>query len=146
MGNSHPHQPPAHIFRPSLPDYHIIGEADGYIYYISLPTDVQGDTENAEIWSEWQELYGDMDWVLDHATLLNEDDGKMAVSTAVNIRSTTSTSGAIMGVVPKGEIVTTTGGVKMVGCQLLIIKLKVTLSKIIWLKSVVLKMKTHQEI
>ena len=41
----------------------------------------------------------------------------------------------------------------MVGCQLLIIKLKVTLSKIIWLKSValkkwwiVLKMKIHQEI
>lgn len=99
-------------FTDILPDYHIIGEADGYIYYISLPTDVQGDTENTEIWSEWQELYGDMDWVLDHATLLNEDDGKMAVSTAVNIRSTTSTSGAIMGVVPKGEIVTTTGGVQ----------------------------------
>ena len=73
---------------------------------------MQGDTENTEIWSEWQELYGDMDWVLDHATLLYEDDGKMAVSTAVNIRSTTSTSGAIMGVVPKGEIVTTTGGVQ----------------------------------
>ena len=99
-------------FTDILPDYHIVGEADGYIYYISLPTDVQGYTENAEIWSEWQELYGDMDWVLDHATLLNEDDGKMAVSTAVNIRSTTSTSGAIMGVVPKGEIVTTTGGVQ----------------------------------
>ena len=73
---------------------------------------MQGDTENTEIWSEWQELYGDMDWVLGHATLLNEDDGKMAVSTAVNIRSTTSTSGAIMGVVPKGEIVTPTGGVQ----------------------------------
>ena len=99
-------------FMDVLPSYRIIGETDGYIYYVSLPTDVQGYMEDVAIWSEWQELYGDMDWVLDHATLLNEDDGKMAVSTAVNIRSTTSTSGAIMGVVPKGEIVTTTGGVQ----------------------------------
>ena len=96
-------------FADMLPDYHIIGEADGYIYYVSLPTDVQGYTEDKEIWAEWQELYGDVDWVLDHATLLNEEDGKMAAFTAVNIRSTASAFGAIMGVVPKGEIVTIAG-------------------------------------
>lgn len=99
-------------FADTLPDCHIIGEADGYIYYVSLPTDVQGYTEDKEIWTEWQELYGDVDWVLDHATLLNEEEGKMAASTAVNIRSAASTSGAIMGVVPKGGIVTITGEVK----------------------------------
>lgn len=99
-------------FTDTLPDYHIIGETDGYIYYVTLPTDVQGYTEDKEIWAEWQELYGDVDWVLDHATLLNEEDGKMAASTAVNIRSAASTSGVIMGVVPKGGIVTITGEVE----------------------------------
>ena len=29
-------------FMDVLPSYQIIGETDGYVYYVSLPTDVQG--------------------------------------------------------------------------------------------------------
>ena len=98
----------------TLPDYEIIGDGNGRVYYVSLPTDVQGYSDDKDIWKEWLSLYNEVDWVIRHMTITNPGSGvsgysTMEASTAVNIRSAASTKSTAMGVVPKGGRVTVTG-------------------------------------
>ena len=62
-------------FMDVLPSYRIIGETDGYVYYVSLPTDVQGYMEDDAIWAEWLQLSGDTDWVVSNITVTNPGEG-----------------------------------------------------------------------
>ena len=62
-------------FMDVLPSYRVIGETDGYVYYVSLPTDVQGYMEDDAIWAEWLQLSGDTDWVVSNITVTNPGEG-----------------------------------------------------------------------
>lgn len=103
-------------FQDTLPDYKVIGNGDGCIYYVIYPTDVQGYTDDPKIWKEWQTLYNKVDWVTDRIVLsgagnqTEESGTRMEATAAVNIRSKASAGSAVMGVVLQGYHVTVTGG------------------------------------
>lgn len=53
-------------FTEYLPDYEIVGEGSYGVYYVELPTDVQGYIDSGTVWNEWQMIAGDVDWVVDN--------------------------------------------------------------------------------
>lgn len=53
-------------FTDYLPSYRILGEGDYGVYYVELPTDVQGYMDDGSIWTEWLSLAGNVDWIVDH--------------------------------------------------------------------------------
>lgn len=56
-------------FTEYLPDYEIIGEGSYGVYYVELPTDVQGYMDEGTIWNEWQSLVGNVDWIVENMTV-----------------------------------------------------------------------------
>lgn len=56
-------------FADYLPSYEILGEGDYGVYYVELPTDVQGYMDDGTIWNEWQSLVGNVDWIVDHIVI-----------------------------------------------------------------------------
>lgn len=58
-------------FTNTEPAYSIIGSGQTGVYYLSMPTDVQGYTEDAGIWNEWRSLCDGMDWVREHITIIS---------------------------------------------------------------------------
>lgn len=53
-------------FTDTDPSYSIIGSAESGIYYLSMPTDVQGYLNDQSIYDEWKSLADDVSWVEDH--------------------------------------------------------------------------------
>ena len=49
-----------------LPSYETLGNGEDGIYYVALPTDVQGYYENEEVMAEFTSMSNDVSWVLDH--------------------------------------------------------------------------------
>ena len=49
-----------------LPSYETLGNGEDGIYYVALPTDVQGYYENEEVMTEFTSMSNDVSWVLDH--------------------------------------------------------------------------------
>lgn len=53
-------------FTEYLPDYEVIGEGSSGVYYVELPTDVQGYIDQGTIWNEWLSIVGNVDWIVDN--------------------------------------------------------------------------------
>lgn len=53
-------------FTQYLPDYEILGEGASGIYFVEFPTDVQGYMDDSTIWTEWQSLVGNVDWIVEN--------------------------------------------------------------------------------
>ena len=74
-------------FTEYLPNYEILGEGDSGVYYVELPTDVQGYIDDGKIWNEWLSLAGNVDWIVDHMTVTpygDEDSGKTDLNSYTN--------------------------------------------------------------
>lgn len=62
-------------FMNTLPNYQIIGSGDGGVYYVTLPSDVQGYPDDPAVWNEWRTLTDDMDWVTANITVIDPGEG-----------------------------------------------------------------------
>lgn len=62
-------------FTNSLPNYKIVGSGDGGVYYVTLPSDVQGYPDDQSVWNEWVTLTDDLDWVRDNVTVIDPGEG-----------------------------------------------------------------------
>lgn len=51
------------------PSYQILGTGGEGIYYLSFPTDVQGYTEDAQVWSEFEQMSADVSWIAENVSL-----------------------------------------------------------------------------
>ncbi len=71
-------------FTSDLPNYTIIGSGSDGVYYYTEPTDVQGYTNDSSIWSEWLDVYDDVDWVEDHIAMINVSENTTAADLDVN--------------------------------------------------------------
>lgn len=58
-----------------LPDYSYMGFSDESVmnYFMIFPTDVQGYMQDASVAEEFQQLYGEIDYVKEHACMLTEE-------------------------------------------------------------------------
>lgn len=87
-------------FTSDLPNYTIIGSGSDGVYYYTEPTDVQGYTNDSSIWSEWLDVYDDVDWVEDHIAMINVSENTTAADLDVN-----SLSSSVSNVSADGYIV-----------------------------------------
>lgn len=69
------------------PNYSIIGSGAEGIYYMTFPTDVQGYPDEGDIWSEWQTVCEDLEWVKEHITMTHPGEG---IVTSDNIAASVS--------------------------------------------------------
>lgn len=58
-------------FTEYLPDYKMVGSGENGTYYLMFPTDVQGYTDDEEIFGEWAKMTEDLDWVTYNVTMRN---------------------------------------------------------------------------
>ncbi|MDO4345561.1 MAG: YARHG domain-containing protein [Eubacteriales bacterium] len=56
-------------FMDYLPNYTVIGSGEHGVYYISLPTDVQGYQGDATAAARWSEMFADTDWVIENTVI-----------------------------------------------------------------------------
>lgn len=61
-------------FTDYLPDYEIVGEGASGVYYVELPTDVQGYIDRGVIWNEWLSIVGNVDWIVDNMEVTPYED------------------------------------------------------------------------
>lgn len=83
-------------FMNTLPNYSIIGSGAQGIYYMTLPTDVQGYTQDEETWSEWQSICEELDWVKEHITMTNPGEGIVTSNDIASSVSGITTNGYIL--------------------------------------------------
>lgn len=82
-------------FTESEPNYSILGSGAEGIYYMSLPTDMQGYVDDAAILSEWKELSAGLDWIKENIFITTPGEG---IVTAQDI------SASVSGLVTDGYI------------------------------------------
>lgn len=91
---------PDYSFTSREPNYTIIGSGSDGVYYYTLPTDLQGYTEDASVWSEWQQVSDQVDWVKSHISMISVSEN----STAANLDAN-SLASSVTNIVQNGSIV-----------------------------------------
>lgn len=75
------------------PNYYIVGSGAEGVYYITLPTDVQGYMDDADIWNEWQEIADDVEWVKDNVTVTVPGEWNIDADTLADLNQMSFTDG-----------------------------------------------------
>ena len=83
-------------FMNTEPNYSIIGSGAEGIYYMTLPTDVQGYIDDEEICREWQSLCEKLEWVKEHITITNPGEGIVSSDNIAASVSGITTDGYIL--------------------------------------------------
>ena len=71
-------------FTNTEPNYTIIGSGEGGVYYVTQPTDLQGYTNDSSVWSEWQDVSSQVDWVISHISMIHVSESSPAADLDVN--------------------------------------------------------------
>lgn len=58
-------------FTQTEPSYSIVGDGAYGTYYIALPTDVQGYTQEETIYNDWKDVSDDVEWIKSRVTIWN---------------------------------------------------------------------------
>ncbi len=88
-------------FTNTEPNYTIIGSGEGGVYYVTQPTDLQGYTNDSSVWSEWQDVSSQVDWVISHISMIHVSESSPAADLDVNsLASSVSNIGADSYIVP----------------------------------------------
>lgn len=69
-------------FTEIIPAYRILGEGDYGVYYVDLPTDVQGYMEDDTICNEWSSLQVNVEWIVEHMEVTPYGDSEVSAQGA----------------------------------------------------------------